>query len=338
MIADRYGNNGKPTLRLNPVQQQVKYSIENKIEAEHYSFEKVVCPICDNNNFHLLAEKDRYGLYCPNVACKRCGLVMINPRMTTRAYQEFYNLEYRDLYTGRQGNAANFFKGQLVRGARLFQYLTSNNLLLSPEKNPLVLEIGCGAGGILSYFKDRGYQVKGLDLGAEYLKYGVEQHGLDLSVGTIHDVELSTPPNLVIYSHVMEHITDPVAELTSLRKITDNQTLIYVEVPGVKNLSTGYRKDPLRYFQNAHTFSFSLTSLNNLFIKNGFTKLQGDEFVKAVFKRQFEEHIEIENDYQSVVDYLKTSENDRKYYAISRARFQVIRNAIFNHISSIVKK
>jgi SAM-dependent methyltransferase len=262
---------------------------------------------------------------------------MINPRMTDSSYAEFYDHEYRPLYTGKSTNAENFFRAQTTRGQRLYQYLLERDLLPTVPQ-PLVLEVGCGAGGILAHFKSRGFKVKGIDLGREYLQYGKENHQLDLTVGTIKDLQPDQPPDLIIYSHVMEHIPDPNAELERLYEIAGNQTLVYVEVPGIKYLSLGYRKDPLRYFQNAHTFSFSLTTLNNLFTRHGFIKLHGDEFVKAVFKKGHKVAAPPVNDFEQVLAYLSAIEKERKYYAISRARFQVLSNAISNHIASILKK
>ena len=337
MISDRYRNDGKATLKLNSLQLQTRQLVQDKISSGRYQFEPVGCPVCYGNDFQQLAEKDRYGLYCANVVCRDCGLVMINPRMTGSSYAEFYDQEYRPLYTGKSANAANFFQAQKVRGHRLYNYMLERDLLPSINE-PLVIEVGCGAGGILSFFKTRGFKVKGIDLGREYLEYGKENHRLDLTVGTIHQLELDRSPDLIIYSHVMEHIAYPNSELERLFEICSEKTLIYVEVPGIKNLSLGYRKDPLRYFQNAHTFSFSLTTLNNLFTRQGFTKICGDEFVKAVFKKGQELSFQLVNDFQHVLAYLNAAEKDRKFYAISRARFQVLRTAISNHIAGIVKR
>ncbi len=337
MISERYRNDGRATLELNQLQIRIKQQIETKIDTGHYRFEQANCPVCTGSNFQTLAEKDRYGLACQNVVCCSCGLVMINPRLSDSSYNEFYDQEYRPLYTGKNANAANFFQGQLKRGQRLYQFLQQRDLLPS-KKQPFVFEVGCGAGGILSYFAKQGFRVKGIDLGAEYLTYGVEQHGLDLQVGTIHDIELDTVPDLVIYSHVIEHIPDPNLELLRLTAIVGPESLVYVEVPGIKNLSLGYRKDPLRYFQNAHTYSFSLTSLNNLFANNGFHQLTGNEFVKAVFRKQSGGNNEIVNDYQPVTTYLQKMERARKYYKVSMARFQIIGRAAMDRITSIIKR
>jgi SAM-dependent methyltransferase len=256
--------------------------------------------------------------------------------MTEKSYNEFYNEEYRKLYTGVAANAANFFKAQNNRGRRLLDYLTTHGLVpASSENPPFVLEIGCGAGGILNYFRNQGYQVKGIDLGEEYLSYGKNEHQLDLEVGTLATLKLSTKPDLVIYSHVLEHVLDLNLELELLKSILDSDTLVYVEVPGLKNLASGYRNDPLRYFQNAHTFSFSKTSLGNLFAKHNFEMLQGNEFVKAVFKMSDTEVKEFTNDFKSIIAFLEKAESARKYYFISYARMKMVMDAVVDRMGKV---
>lgn len=332
MISNRYQYDSIETLKLTAVQLEMKAQIETKIASGHYQFEKTNCAVCEGDDFIQLTEKDRYGLYCPNVVCKDCGLVMINPRMIVSSYNEFYNLEYRSLYSGFNSNAAKFFEGQLVRGKRLFNYLYKKRLFSNSDSTPFLLEVGCGAGGILNYFRSNGFMVKGIDLGAEYLQYGKEQHGLDLELGTLRDIEITKIPDVIIYSHVLEHVLDLNQELILLRAISGENTLIYVEVPGIKNIASGYRNDPLRYFQNAHTYSFSLTSLRNLFTKHNFEMLHGSEFVKAVFKPGESKAKDFQNDYQNIIKLLRTAEAVRKYYFISLAKLKVVINALVDRL------
>lgn len=121
-------------------------------------------------------------------------------------------------------------------------------------------------------------------------------------------------------------------ELRQLRKISGNHTLIYVEVPGIKNLADGYRNDPLRYFQNAHTYSFSLKTLQNLFSSHHFEMIHGNELIKAVFQVGLMRKVPIHNDYESTLRYLKKAETARKFYSLSYARLKVIFKAIAEKI------
>jgi len=339
MISPRYQNNYKPILDLNGVQLSKKRQIENKISSGHYKFEEISCAICSRSEFLQLAEKDRYGLYCSNVVCRGCGLVMINPRMTKDSYNEFYNQEYRSLYSGVELNAAGFFKAQNLRGKRLHNYLTTRKLISNnPGSTPFILEEGCGAGGILNYFKTKGFKMMGIDLGEEYLNFGKKKFNLDLNLGTLKDIIISRSPDFIIYSHVLEHVLDLNEELEVIKNVCGINTLIYIEVPGLRNISLSYRNDPLRYFQNAHPYSFSLTSLSNLFAKHNFELILGNEYVKAVFRSSHSSlKRNIQNEFDSILHCLKTAESSRKYYFISFSRLRVFANSLIEKLKELTQ-
>jgi len=54
--------------------------------------------------------------------------------------------------------------------------------------NARIVEIGCGAGGILQYFKEKGNDVYGVDLGSEYIEFGRANYNLNIGTGTIDNV------------------------------------------------------------------------------------------------------------------------------------------------------
>ena len=78
---------------------------------------------------------------------------------------------------------------------------------LKPGK---VLDVGCSSGGMLQIFKEAGYDVTGMDYDKDRVAYGVKK-GLNLFEGDAFDVEGKF--DLIIYSHVLEHILDLKGEL-----------------------------------------------------------------------------------------------------------------------------
>jgi len=284
MLNKRYKNDGKNLEILNELQIQAKKDIEGKIKNKTYTFETIICPVCNNAyKFMILAKKDRYGLECTTVICKKCGLLITNPRMTQLSYNEFYDKEYRKLYSASEISTDNFFNEQYSHGLSICNFIKSH-LKLDDFNNKYIVEIGCGAGGILKAFRDEGANVQGFDLGKYYLNYGKEKYNLLLNYGSIHDSDFNKSPDIIIYSHVFEHILDLEKELLKIRQISNENTIIYIEVPGVLNIHNAYG-DFLLYLQNAHTYHFSLKSLNNLFSNYGFGLVKGDEYVMAIFKQ-----------------------------------------------------
>lgn len=314
MISQRYKDDSLSILKLNKIQLESKDRVENYIKNGNYNFESICCSICGSTDSELLTEKDRYGLTCHVVICKICGLTYINPRMTQDSYNRFYDGEYRKLYIGVESPAKLYFYARYKKADKILNFIKSTNPALE-FKSLNVLEIGCADGGILYYFKDQGHNVKGVDLGSEYLKFGRDNYNLDLIHGSLKDIPQDFTPDIIIYSHVLEHILNLDSELKQLKEKCTEKTLIYIEVPGIKNLHKIYKMDSLLYFQNAHTYHFSLTTLTNLFIKNGFRLIKGNEHVRSLFiKENSIKKTDYTNDYFDTLHYLIKMEGRRFIY------------------------
>ncbi len=308
----RYLNNNIPAIRLNKIQLAAKNEVERKIKDNQYKLEYVDCAICNSKESNSISYKDRFGLENKTVICKKCGLVYLNPRMNQMAFNEFYDKEYRKLYRGKLEPDLNFFENQFKKGEKIFSYL--NKTLGLKPKNLKVLEIGCGAGGILKYFKDQGCIIKGLDLGSEYINYGKKNQGLDLQHGSIFALQEDFKPDIIIYSHVLEHVLDIEKELKKVAAICSKDSIVYIEVPGIKYIHTSFKKDMLVYLQNAHVYNFSLTTLKNLMGKYGFNLIKGDEQVRSIFKfNETSKRNAFINDYEFMMKYIKRLEFKRKF-------------------------
>ena len=318
MLAPRFKYDGKPTVSLNSLQVRTKAEVNRKITDEIYQFDKVPCVLCASSDFEPLAEKDRYGLWMPVVICTECGLVQTNPRMNEASYREFYNLEYHKLYHGVGQPSDAVYRAQYNRGRRIFARLLELRALPQDLRQMQVFEVGCGTGGILGYFRDRGCPVRGVDVGREYAEFGSDRHGLPIEVGTASDVSFTRKPDLIIYSHVLEHLLDPAQELALMRQTLSDEGTLYLEVPGIKHLADD-RMDLLRVLQNAHTYHFSLTSLAALARKSGFKLLSGSEAVRAVFRKSREDagSVPVESDYEPALSYLRRIEQREEYRSLS---------------------
>lgn len=314
MKLSRLKHDSKAELNLNALQITTRDIVAAKVASGEYSFEEVECPICSSKEQDEIGKKDRYGLLFHTNVCKACGLVLTNPRMTQDSYNRFYNDEYRKLYVGTETATISFFDGQRRKGKKIYDYLQSNKLI--GDKPLHVLEIGCGAGGILDYFKEKGNTIKGIDLGAEYVTYGKENHQLDLEVNTLSQLENTIAPDVIIYSHVLEHILDVKEEIQAIKKIAKEGTVVYIEVPGVKELHKNYASNILKYLQNAHTYHFTLESLVNLMGVNGLELIVGNQFVQGVFKLS-SDSFKLKSDYASVSDYIESTEKNRWKYILT---------------------
>ncbi|WP_416305790.1 methyltransferase domain-containing protein [Neptunicella sp. SCSIO 80796] len=320
MLGDRFQDDGQATLTLTQEQLKTRDLVLHKLHSGVYPTETVPC-LCGQHNFDELARKDRYGLPVITVICRDCGQALTNPRMTQAAYESFYQHEYRWLYVGEVKATERFFAAQYSHGQRIYQYVYEQGV-----KCQNVLEIGCGAGGILQAFEDEGINSVGVDLGNEYLDFG-KSHGLTLfNMSSQQLLEShSNSFDLIILSHVFEHFLDIEKELSAVITLLKSDGVLYIEVPGIKNLRATYECDFLRYLQNAHTYHFSLGTLQNAVVEHGFKMFAGDESVKALFKsNQIKQVNTRSNEYYSIRDFLLDLELNRQDYlkSLSVAKLQ----------------
>lgn len=313
MLSKRFKNDAKPIRSLNELQQRMKKQVEEKIAEGIYSFEEVHCCVCGGSNFELLSEKDRYGLYHPVVICRDCGLIQTNPRMTQESYNEFYQIEYQKLYQGSDVPTDEYFKFEYRRGKTIHGYLVK--ILKRELVNLFIVEVGCAAGGVLQYFSEQGNEVYGVDLDTQYIEFGRANYGLNIEVGTIDKVvKLDKSPDFVIYSEVLEHIFDPIAELMKLREIMSQESFVYIGLPGIKNLNRSALGDFLRSLQNAHVYYFTEVSLRNLLGKAGYDFVCGDKVIHSLFRKSSvaeSTDFQYESDYQDIMSFLRRLEFTR---------------------------
>ncbi len=310
MLAARYSNDGKAVLDLSPVQREALASHLRGLAAGEFPTESRPCPVCDKVHGETLAEKDRYGIPFAVVICPDCGLIRTNPRMTQEAYASFYNSDYRALYSGQERPDDAYFRTIRPRAEIIRDFVGRNGLKIGPGS--VVIEVGCGAGGILKIFQETGAHVVGCDLGDEFLAYGRTVGKMDLRRGFLRDLELVGQADLIIYSHVIEHVLDVHEELRTIRRFLKPGGGVYIEVPSVKNLWKPYQGDFLRILQNAHTYHFSLATLTNLLARGGFRLVAGDEATHSLFK--IGEGGSIVNDYPAVMRHLKRAELTRHLF------------------------
>ncbi|OHX66900.1 class I SAM-dependent methyltransferase [Flammeovirga pacifica] len=313
MLLKRLEYNTIPEITLNHTQLEMKIQVEEKVNNQIYDFEKVKCAICNSDEYESIGEKDRYGLKFYTNLCKSCGLVYTSPRMTQKSYSEFYNIEYRKLYVGEAKASKIFFDNQKLQGQRIYNFIQKS--IIKIDHTSSILEVGCGAGGILKVFDERGHKVKGCDLGEEYLSYGKDNHNLDLEFGFLNDIKVQDKFNLIIYSHVMEHVLDLDSEIENIKKKLVSNGYVYIEVPGIKEIHRNYEGNILKYFQNAHTYHFTLTSIQNLMLKHGFTLVNGNNYVQSLFQWTNKNNQNVNNEYSSIKNYLLTTESLRKFNA-----------------------
>lgn len=256
--------------------------IAENISREIYTFEECAC-FCGNSGGVLLAERDWYGNYYPFVLCKTCGIMRASPRLSEKAYADFYTHEYRTLYGDDDRNKEDIFQQKIKEGKEVYDFI-AQHVKLSPQST--VFEVGCNMGYMLLPFHENGHDVLGVDYGAENIEYGRKKTGLRLEAGGVEKLkEHGKKADFILLSHVFEHFLDIGASLQSLRAVMKPGALVYIFVPGtfwfIENACGG---NIMALLQNAHAWQFSLATLRYVMECSGFELACGDERAAAIFK------------------------------------------------------
>ena len=191
---------------LNEVQHRARDQLRADIAAGRYVFVPLDCPICGGGRFRPLATRDRYGVPCRIVICETCSLVQTNPYLDQESASSFYSEIFAPLHRGSTEPTEKKFQDRRKYGAGIANWLKNNGV-----KPPVrVVDVGCSSGGVLQGLTDAGFKGTGIDIGADYVA-DARSRGLEAIVGTLDDLDLSQPPDVIAYCQSLEHFV-PINE------------------------------------------------------------------------------------------------------------------------------
>jgi SAM-dependent methyltransferase len=235
------------------------------------------CKVCMHVELNLIGEIDKFGFYYPTSVCDKCGNVQQLYYYDNNTLVDFYSNYYRKIY-GAIDPDVHFKLQKKKRGLKIL------NFIKQYSKPKTVLEIGCGAGGILSRFLDDGYTVLGLDFDDEHLE-AARRNKISVIKGSIEKLSKDDKFDLIILSHVLEHIVKPSEFLENLSKHLSDDGIIYIEVPSLDNISDGgHNFDLLHYWEIAHISHFTVESLKLLCKTVGLKPIKITKSIESCWK------------------------------------------------------
>ncbi len=205
------------------------------------------------------------------VTCVKCGFAYADVNAKQEDYNHYYanNNNYsvnivasHNDYNKVQNERCNFFETYVL------------------DKQLRVLDIGGGDGELLNTMKKRGFKhVFGIDPSVESIErlktLGIE--GWTKNAFDIVPKELEHSFDVVCFTEVLEHIYDLNLYLEQVSMyLVEEHGMVYVEVPAVEGMAKACMPLPSNFNQE-HINYFSLISLDNIFKKHGFVRINSDE-------------------------------------------------------------
>ncbi len=160
---------------------------------------------------------------------------------------------------GRVRYVDGFFRGQWKGGN---------------ARAPRLLDVGAGLGVFPYRMKQAGWDCVALDMDERLAAHHREIVGVEAIVGDVKDITASKPFDLITFNKVLEHVTDPIEMLASVKRLLAAGGLVYVELPDGEAAEAEGKEREEYLLGHVHVFSFASYAL--LIAKAGFELITGE--------------------------------------------------------------
>lgn len=219
---------------------------------------QIICPQCGTNG-NLIKTKLKDRLFnAPGEwnlrRCNRadCGLVWIDPmpkpEEIAKAYKIYYTHSESDEYSLQAQGSAFVLKKVYAATTRAIRWMVgidrdrsrASSMFLEDVPPGRILDVGCGAGSLLSSLRNRGWDVLGSDFDQQAVEYARLVHGLDVRLGGVENFDTSTEAvDVITLSHVIEHVHEPWSFLETWATVLRPGGSIIIRTPNIESI--GYR-------------------------------------------------------------------------------------------------
>jgi SAM-dependent methyltransferase len=202
--------------------------------------------------------------------CLGCGLLFIRP-------QPVFDQKEKELLYGEAYFSADYLKfyADAFAASSNESFQDRLRLIARYKKTGSLLDIGCAAGGFLSFMRAKGWKVSGAEVSI-LASARARAKGLDIFTGELCDAPF-TPGTFDVISagDVLEHMEDPLDFLRRARALLKEDGILYLALPCADSLYYKFflrlaRLNHRNYFVLPHhLWHFSYKPLSLLLTKAG---------------------------------------------------------------------
>jgi len=281
-----------PCLKFTKKQLRHRNYIYDAIKSNYLNFVLSKC-FCEQKSYKeiIIANYDAWGLNIPTIICDNCCSIRSKYFLDNLSIKKFYTEGYYYPHMFTATSAQNigmefneYYSAEVLKGYDIIKFIKNNLDISKIEK---VLEVGCGAGGILEHFQKENKKIYGCDWSKDLINFAKKKlpNGI-FKIGGVNKF-YKKKFDLIILSDVIEHLIEPNLLLSEIRKYLNQAKFVYINVPGFFGIGLKRWNCNIRqYFKIEHTFCHTLYSLNLLMKKNNFKLIYGNEYVRAIYQKK----------------------------------------------------
>lgn len=214
------------------------------------------CPICSENNNRILRKleflaKDSESISLSITLCNKCNFVFYRHKLIDKLYKN-NNSKYTKINSGSGADS----KYDIDRLTESYNNISS---IISVNSETRILDVGCNNGYLLSLFSNKTNNLFGIDISlSENLKIGSDKLAETKEID-----HFKIKYDLVIVSHVLEHVDNIKLFLSNIFKVLKPCGQVYIEVPDAQEYIK-YFISPFSYFDLEHINHFRTNDIIKL--------------------------------------------------------------------------
>ncbi len=187
------------------------------------------CFLCNVNTKTIIADKwDLPGLDSCEIGfsiCPECGLIIQSPSIDIDNMNKYYTDIATYINPGRKGKPS---LNKIKDVKRLIRTLID----IIGELPRSAFQVGCSDGYTLYAFQQAGvFLTEGIDPGLKSHKVAKHLYNIETVIGTFEDFVPSNKYELIILTHILEHIYNPLAAMKKCSSMQKDGDWGLIEVP-----------------------------------------------------------------------------------------------------------
>jgi 2-polyprenyl-3-methyl-5-hydroxy-6-metoxy-1,4-benzoquinol methylase len=231
----------------------------------------IKCIFCGNNTSKIITDKVRDSLKNKVIQCKKCNHIQLNPVPSRVDDEVFYDSNLQEKNQNHLISLQEHRKKSRIDTKRRVDLVSK-----SCKKKDRILEIGSGYGFFLEEMRKMGFNVTGIEVSKERREISKRVTKSKILNINLMDENFNIEKfDVIVFFHVLEHISDSISFLKNLKKILNRNGKVIIEVPNYNDFQIELNEDYKKwYFQRAHIHYFTPKTLKKILQKGGFNNIR----------------------------------------------------------------
>jgi 2-polyprenyl-3-methyl-5-hydroxy-6-metoxy-1,4-benzoquinol methylase len=221
------------------------------------------CPVCESSSLstsftardHFLTQE-----YFLIAKCKSCGFLFTNPRPEPSELSRYYQ---SDEYLSHSATKKNFL-GSIYSLLRNVAIRRKYKLITKFKTKGKILDIGCGSGEFLNYFKHRDWETLGIEPAEKPREFATNKYGLSVFQEDQLNFFEHQSFDVITMWHVLEHISTLDERIVQVKKLLKKDGLLIIAIPNSQSWDAKHYKEYWAAWDvPRHLYHFTKLSFSN---------------------------------------------------------------------------